>query len=60
MNFSSSEIFQKFVEGTRASAHAAAEKARQHGTPLVVWKNGSIQLITPDEFLHSTSGHKAN
>jgi hypothetical protein len=35
----------------RAASRAAAEENRRHGLPMIVWRNGRIERISPDEFL---------
>lgn len=46
---STDETIQKIDTGFPAIAHAAIEKARQTGTKLVVWRDGKIVEIDPDE-----------
>lgn len=42
-------VIQRIVQGTIASGRIAVERARQTGTPLVVWRDGRVQEIWPDD-----------
>lgn len=46
---STDETIQKIDTGFPAIAHAAIEKARQTKTKLVVWLDGKIVEVDPDE-----------
>lgn len=41
------------MQGSRAAmiraARRAAEQARQHGQPLVLWRDGQVVRVMPDE-----------
>lgn len=52
-DLSNNDIILKVLEGTKAAAIFAAEKARQHKTPLAIWKDGKVTYISPEEFLSS-------
>lgn len=42
-------LHERILEGTAAAALIAIERARQTGTPLVVWRDGKVQEISPDD-----------
>lgn len=42
-------MHQRVILGTAAGAEMAIERARQTGTPLVVWRDGKIMEISPDD-----------
>jgi len=46
---STDETIQKIDTGFLAVVHAAVEKARQTKTKLVVWRDGKIVEVDPDE-----------
>lgn len=46
---STDETIQKIDTGFPAVVHAAVEKARQTKTKLVVWRDGKIVEVDPDE-----------
>ncbi len=48
-------VHQQIVLGTRFAALAAAKRAKETGTLLVVWRNNHIAKITPEEFLRQQS-----
>jgi hypothetical protein len=41
------------MQGSRAAmiraARSAAEQAKQHGQPLVLWRDGQVVRVMPDE-----------
>lgn len=43
------EIIQKIDTGFPSIAHAAIEKARQTKTKLVVWRDGQVVEVDPDD-----------
>jgi hypothetical protein len=44
-------LHQRIVLGTFASSAIAIERAKQTGTPLVIWRNNHITEIDPSEFI---------
>lgn len=46
---STNETIRKIDIGFPAVAHAAVEKARQTKTKLVVWRDGKVVEIEPEE-----------
>lgn len=42
-------MHQQIILGTTASGTVAIERARRAGTPLVVWRDGKIKEIPPDD-----------
>jgi hypothetical protein len=46
---SNNETIKKIDTGFPAVAHAAVEKARQTKTKLVIWRDGKITEVDPDE-----------
>ncbi len=44
---------QRIVLGTNAGGALAVDRARQTGTPLVVWRDGRVQEVSPDNALRS-------
>jgi DhnA family fructose-bisphosphate aldolase class Ia len=42
-----------YMQGSRAAmiraARRAAEQAKQHGQPLVLWRDGRVVLVMPDD-----------
>lgn len=49
IQLSTDETIHKIDAGFPAVAHAAVEKARQTKTKLVVWRDGKVVEIDPDE-----------
>jgi len=42
-------IHRRIVQGTSAARAVAIERARQTGTLLVVWRDGKVIEISPDD-----------
>lgn len=42
-------MHDKIVQGIKASAATAVERARQTNTKLIVWRDGKIVEISPDD-----------
>lgn len=42
-------MHQRIIQGTRAGSALAVERARQTGTPLVVWRDGRVQEVSPHD-----------
>lgn len=42
----------------RQAAVKVVERAKQFGTPLIVWEHGQIKRIPPDQFELPTGGTK--
>jgi hypothetical protein len=55
IQFSTDEILRRIEVAFPAVAQAAIEKARQTKTKLVVWKDGKVIEIDPDEVGASAS-----
>ncbi len=51
-------VHQRIVLGTKASAAAAAERALQTATNLVVWRDNRVVEISPNELSRAQSGDK--
>ncbi|MGB9152701.1 MAG: hypothetical protein WCD70_06405 [Alphaproteobacteria bacterium] len=42
-------MHQRVILGTNAGGAAAVERARQTSTPLVVWRDGRVREVSPDD-----------
>ena len=42
-------MHQRVILGTNAGGAAAIERARQTSTPLVVWRDGHVREVLPDD-----------
>ncbi len=44
------DLHKRMLQGVLASRHLAVKNARDAGTLLVVWQEGKIVKLTPDEY----------
>jgi hypothetical protein len=47
-------IHERIVIGVRVSGIVAVDRARSTNTPLVIWRNNRVELVSPDE-IHAPS-----
>ena len=43
------EVHRRIIEGTKEAAKSAVDKAKRHGTNLVVWREGKAVEVSPHE-----------
>lgn len=49
MNEEMDPLLLQVTKGVHAAAIKAIDIARRHGTQLVIWRDGKVVQITPDE-----------
>lgn len=54
MNKRQNRLSEKVDAAFQAAAIAVIERARQTGTPVIVWEDGQIKEIPSEEFEQST------
>jgi len=42
-------MHRRVILGTNAGGEAAIERARRTSTPLVVWRDGRVREVSPDD-----------
>lgn len=49
-NLTSDELRERVLLGLKEGRKAAVARARETGTLLVIWQDGKVVEVTPDEF----------